>query len=130
MHADADRSGSSADDLTDLVVGQLGAVPQCEQVLLLWLQLADEPVQPFDSLEREQSFFRPGIRVGDERGLIRERLLRRPALCIEHRVPSDLEQPAREAALPVEATDLRQRRGEDVARHVSQVTTSPIRTRA
>lgn len=130
MHADPHRSGGGADDLADLVVGEAGAVSQGEEVLLLRLKSTHDRSEPLGPLESEQPFFRTGIRVGDECGSIRERLRRTLALSIEHRVARDLEQPTGEAPLPAKATDLCERRGEDLACHVSQVAPSRIRTRA
>ena len=84
MHADAHRPRGGTDDLADLVVGEAGAVSQGEEVLLLRLKSAHDRAEPLGPLQSEQSFFRTGIRLGDERRLIRERLRRTPALSIEH----------------------------------------------
>jgi len=115
VHPDPNRSGTCADNRPNLVVRETRSVAQCEQVLLLRWEQTDHCVQLRHAFAGEELLL--DVRLSAS-GVERERLHRRPAVNVTHRVPCDLEQPTREAAVTAKAPELRERGREHRARYV------------
>ena len=116
MHPDTHRrGGGGADDRADLLISEVRAVTERQQVLVLGPQQPDQRAELLSSLAFEHVLL--GRRVRG-RSLLGERLRGPPPLDVAHRVPCDLEQPAGETALPAKPPELLERRREHPTSHI------------
>ena len=115
MHPDTHRRGGGADDRADLLIPEVRAVTQRQQVLVLRPQQPDQRAELLSSLAFEDVLLGGEVRG---RSLLGERLRGPVPLDVAHRVPCDLEQPAGETALPAKPPELLERRREHPTSHV------------
>src|SRR5215468_3724071 len=115
VHPDAHRSGRGADDRSDLVEREAGSVAQADQVLLLRCEQTNRLVQLRSPLEGQEPLLQ--VRLGRSHFVAKQRV-DRSSLGVPHVVARDLEQPAREGAIPAEEPKVLERSCKHRARDV------------